>query len=85
MLLHGDEDINTNDTSIPTLKQISGPDTQAHAHQLNYQVTSFLASCSSYLDSENMCSLLLLRNEGQEQNRDGFTQVRFGFHNNTKL
>jgi hypothetical protein len=61
-----DVDINTSDTSTPTHKQISGPITRAHARQLNNQVSSFLASYSSYLDNGYMCSVLLLRNDGQE-------------------
>jgi hypothetical protein len=61
-----DVDINTSDTSTPTHNQISGPITRARAHQLNNQVPSFLASYSSYLDNGNMCSVLLLRNDGQE-------------------
>jgi hypothetical protein len=52
----GDEDINTSDTSTPTHNQISGPITRACACQLNYQVTSFLASNSSYLDN-GTCTL----------------------------
>jgi hypothetical protein len=63
-----DVDINTSDTSTPTHNQISGPITRARAHQLNNQVSSFLASYSSYLDNGNMCSVLLLRNNGQERN-----------------
>jgi hypothetical protein len=35
----------------------SGPITQARARQLNNQVSSFLASYSSYLDNGNMCCL----------------------------
>jgi hypothetical protein len=68
-----DEDINTSDTSTPTHNQISGRITWARAHQQNYQVTSFLASYSSYLDNGNVHSLLLLRNDGHEGNRVGFT------------
>jgi hypothetical protein len=77
-----DEDINTSNTSTPTHNQISGPITQARARQLNYLVTSFLASYSSYLDNGNVCSLLLLRNDGQEGNRVGFAGATFGFQNN---
>jgi hypothetical protein len=55
-----DVDINTSDTSTPTHNQISGPITRARARQLNNQVSSFLASYSSYLDNRNMCSILLL-------------------------
>jgi hypothetical protein len=62
----GDMDINTSDTSTPTHNQISGPITRARAHQLNNQVSSLLASYSSYLDNGFMCSVLLLRNDGQE-------------------
>jgi hypothetical protein len=61
-----DVDINTSDTSTPTHNHISGRITWAHARQLNNQVSSFLASYSSYLDNRNMCSILLLRNDGQE-------------------
>jgi hypothetical protein len=63
-----DVDINTSDTSTPTHNQISDLITRARARQLNNQVSSFLASYSSYLDNGNMCSILLLRNDGQEQN-----------------
>jgi hypothetical protein len=59
-------DINTSDTSTPIHNQISGPITRARARQLNNQVSSFLASYSSYLDNGNMCSILLLSNDGQE-------------------
>jgi hypothetical protein len=79
------EDINTSDTSTSTHNQISGPITRAHARQLNYQVTSFLSSYSSYLDNGNMCSLLLLRNDGQEGNMVGFARVTFGFQNSNNL
>jgi hypothetical protein len=74
-----DVDINTSDTSTPTHNQISGPITRAHARQLNNQVSSFLASYSSYLDNGNVCSILLLRNDGHEGNRVAFTLVTFGF------
>jgi hypothetical protein len=58
--------IKTSDTSTPTHNQIFGPITQTHARQLNNQVSSFLASYSSYLDNGNVYSILLLRNDGQE-------------------
>jgi hypothetical protein len=61
-----DVDINISDTSTPIHNQISGPITRARVRQLNNQVFSFLASYSSYLDNENMYSVLLLRNDGQE-------------------
>jgi hypothetical protein len=79
-----DVDINTSDTSTPTHNQISGPITQAHARQLNNQV-SLLASYSSYLDNGNMCSILLLRNDRQERSRVAFTPVTFGFQNSSSL
>jgi hypothetical protein len=59
-------DINTSDTFTPTHNQISGPITRARARQLNNQVSSFLASYSSYIDNGNVCSVLLLRNDGHE-------------------
>jgi hypothetical protein len=70
-------DINTSDTSIPTHNQISGLVTRARAHQLNNQVSSFLASYSSYLDNGNVYSVLLLRNDGQERNGVAFAPVTF--------
>jgi hypothetical protein len=80
-----DEDINTSDTSTPAQNHISGPITQVRARQLNYEVTSFLSSYSSYLDNRNMRSLLLLRNDGQEGNRVGFTRATFRFQNSNNL
>jgi hypothetical protein len=80
-----DVDINTSDTSTPTHNQISGPITWARARQLNNQVSSFLASYSSYLDNGNMYSILLLRNDGQEQNGVAFTLATFGFQNSSSL
>jgi hypothetical protein len=81
----GDMDINTSDTSTPTHNQISGPITRARAHQLNNQVSSFLASYSSYLDNGFMCSVLLLRNDGQEWNGVAFAPVTFRFQNSSSL
>jgi hypothetical protein len=80
-----DVDINTSDTSTPTHNQISGLITRACARQLNNQVSSFLASYSSYLDNGNMCSVLLLRNDGQERNGVAFTPAIFRFQNNSIL
>jgi hypothetical protein len=74
-----DVDINISDTSTSTHNQISGLITQARAHQLNNQVSSFLASYSSYLDNRNVYSVLLIRNDGQEGNGVAFTPVAFGF------
>jgi hypothetical protein len=80
-----DVDINTSDTSTPTHNQISGPITRARARQLNNQVSSFLASYSSYLDNRNMFSVLLLRNDGQERNWVAFAPMTFGFQNSSSL
>jgi hypothetical protein len=80
-----DVEINTSDTSTPTHNQISSPITRARARELNNQVSSFLASYSSYLDNGNVCSVLLLRNGGQEGNRVAFSLVTFGFQNSSSL
>jgi hypothetical protein len=80
-----DVHINTNDKSTPTRNQILGPITQARARQLNNQVSSFLASYSSYLDNGNMCSILLLRNDRREGNRVTFAPATFGFQNSSRL
>jgi hypothetical protein len=80
-----DVDINTSDTSTPTHNQISGSITRARACQLNNQVSSFLASYSSYLDNGNMCSVLLLRNDGRERNGVAFALVTFRFQNSNSL
>jgi hypothetical protein len=80
-----DVDTNTSDTSTPTHNQISGLNTQARACQLNNQVSSFLASYLSYLDNENVCSVLLLRNDGHEGNRVAFAPMTFGFQNSSSL
>jgi hypothetical protein len=77
--------VNTSDTSTPTHNQISGLITQARAHQLDNQVSSFLTSYSSYLYNENMCSVLLLRNDRQERNRVAFASATFRFQNSSSL
>jgi hypothetical protein len=79
MAKEDDVDINTSDTFTHTHNQISGLITRARVCQLNNQVSSFLASYSSYLDNGNMCSILLLRNDGQERNGVAFTSATFGF------
>jgi hypothetical protein len=78
-------DINTSDTSTPTHNQISGLITRARARQLNNQVSSFLAPYSSYLDNGNVCSILLLRKDRQEENGVAFTPATFGFQNSSSL
>jgi hypothetical protein len=74
-----DVDINTSDTSTPTHNQISGLISRALVRQLNYQVSSFLDSYSSYLDNGNVCSILLFRNNGQEGNIITFASATFKF------
>jgi hypothetical protein len=74
-----DVDINTSDTSTPAHNQISGSITWARAHQLNNQVSSFLASYSAYLDNGHVRSVMLVRNDGQEGNRVAFALVTFRF------
>jgi hypothetical protein len=77
----GEDDvgINSSNTSTPAHNQISGPITQARARQLNNQVSSLLASYSSYLGNGNVCSILLLWNSGQEGNGFSFALVTFRF------
>jgi hypothetical protein len=65
----GDEDINTIYTSTPC-----GPLTRAHAHQHNHQVSSFLNSCPSYLYNGDACTLVLFRNDGEDQKDDEDTK-----------
>jgi hypothetical protein len=62
-----DEDINTNDASTLTPVPIAGPLTRAHAHKLNHQVSSLLSSCPSCLDLGDACTLILIRNQGEDQ------------------
>jgi len=80
-----DEDIDAINTSTPTQVQIHGPITRAHTRQLKYQVSSFLSSCSSYLDHGNLCTFVLLRNNGEEPQGRGFARGGFGLQNNTNL
>jgi hypothetical protein len=65
------DDITTNNTSTPTLASTSptplGPTTRARARRLTHQVSSLLSSGSSYLDNEDMCTLVLLMNNGVDQ------------------
>jgi hypothetical protein len=84
-VLSCDVDINTSDTSTPRHNKIFGSITQACARQLNNQVPSFLASYSSYIGNRNVCSVLLLRNDGQEGNEFAFASVTFGFQNSSSL
>jgi hypothetical protein len=74
-------DINTSDTSTPTHNQISGLITRARAHQLNNLASSFQA----YIDNGNVCSVLLLRNDGQERNGVAFASATLRFQNSSRL
>jgi hypothetical protein len=81
-----DEDITTSNTSTPTQNRvIVGPITRARARQLNQQVSSLLSSCSSYLDCGDTCTLLLIRNHGQDRKGEGLAQAGFGPQKNTNL
>jgi hypothetical protein len=77
LFVGGDEDINTTPTP--------GPITHARARQLNHQVSSFLNSCPSYLDNGDACTLVLLRNDGEDQKGRGLAPARFGLQDSTNL
>jgi hypothetical protein len=64
---------------------ISGPITRARARQLNHQVITLLSSCPSYLDHGDPCTLVLLRNKGEDRKGNGFQHARFGLEKNTNL
>jgi hypothetical protein len=83
-----DEDINTTPTPTPTPTPAPaplGPITRARAHQLNHQVSSFLNSCPSYLDNGDACTLVLLRNDGEDQKGRGLAPTGFGLQDSTNL
>jgi hypothetical protein len=84
-LLRGDEDIHTTDTSMLIQVPISGPITRAHARQLNHQVITLLSSCPSYLDHRDPCTLVLLRNQGEDRKGKRCEHVGFGLQKNTNL
>jgi hypothetical protein len=77
-----DEDINT--TPTPSLAPL-GPLTRARARQLNHQVSLFLNSCPSYLDNGNKYTLVLLRNDGEDQKGRGLAPAGFGLQDSTNL
>jgi hypothetical protein len=66
-----DEDINTDHTSTPSTSTPAGPITRARARTLNHQVSSFLSSCPSDLDLGDMCTLVLIRNQGEDRKGKG--------------
>jgi hypothetical protein len=80
-----EEDINTAHTSTCTQVQLHGSITRAHAHQLNYQMSSFVSSCSSDLYSRDTCILVLIRNDGEDQQGRGFMWAGFRLQNITNL
>jgi hypothetical protein len=80
-----DEDIHANDASTPTQVPIACPITRTHARQLNHQVSSLLSSCPSCLDHEDACTLVLLRNQGEDQHGTGFAQAGFGLQHSINL
>ena len=80
----GDEDINTNDTSTPTRVPV-GPITRARARHINHQVSSLLSSCPSYLDHGDACTLVLVRNQGEDRKGQGFAEVEFGLQDSSNL
>ena len=81
-----DEDIPTNDTTTPPTPSISiaGPITRGYARQLKHQVSSLFYSDKSYLDCGDMCTLLLIRNHGEERTGKGIVHAGFGLQHNTK-
>jgi hypothetical protein len=76
-----DEDISTINTSTPTQVQIHGPIARACASHHNYLVSSFLNSCPSHLDNGDTCTLVLLRNGGDDQKDRDLAQAGFGLQN----
>jgi hypothetical protein len=84
-----DEDIPNNDTSTPTPVSTSttplGPITCARAHRLTHQVSSLLSSGSSYLDKGDICTLVLLMNNGLDQKGRGIPQAGFGLQDRHDL
>ena len=85
-----DEDINTNNTSTPTRVPVSGvpvsgPITRARAHHINHQVSSLLSSYPSYLDHGDACTLVLVRNLGEDRKGKGFAQAGFGLQDSSNL
>ena len=70
-LAQTDEDINTDHTSTPSTPTPAGPITRARARTLNHQVSSFLSSCPSCLDLGDTCTLVLIRNQGEDRKGKG--------------
>ena len=81
----GDEDINTDDASAPTPVPIAGPLTRARVRKINHQVSCLLSSCPSCLDLGNTCTLVLIRNQGEDRKGEGFAMAGFGLQKGTNL
>ena len=88
-----DKDVTINDTSTltqvpvstPTQVPISGPITRTRTYQFNHQVSSLLSSYPSYLDHGDVCTLVLVRNQGEDRKGKGLSQTGFGLHDSTTL
>jgi hypothetical protein len=80
-----DEDFNTNDASTPIPVPLAGPLTRARVRQLNHQVSSFLSSCPSCLDLGDTCTLVLIRNQGEDRKGNGLALAGFGLQHSTNL
>jgi len=80
-----DEDINTDDASALTPVPIAGPLTRARARKINHQVSCLLSSCPSCLDLGNACTLVLIRNQGEDRKGEGFAMAGFGLQKGTNL
>jgi hypothetical protein len=70
---------------MPIQVPISGLITRARARQLYHQVITLLNSCPSYLDHGDPCTLVLLRNQGEDQKGKRFEHAGFGLQKNTNL
>ena len=71
--------------AAPSPSVIAGPITRARARQLNHKVSSLLSSCSSYLDCGDPCTLVLLRNQGEDREGKGLARVGFGLQKSIDL
>ena len=71
-------------TSSPT-QPIAGPLTRARVRQLNNQVSFLISSCPSCLDNGNACTLVLIRNQGEDRKGEGLTLAGFGQQQSANL
>jgi hypothetical protein len=84
-MVRSDEDINTNDASMPAPVPIAGPLTRARARKLNHQVSSLLSSYPSCLDLGDACTLVLIRNQGEDRKGKGLAEAGFGLQHSSNL